>query len=131
MSNSDELDNLFLDGDQVIARMAKKASKVFKIDGAGNVILENEMPPLKDKLLIGVLLVAHYVKVMKGIEDIETITNEEIARLSGISKNVVNARLADLKKERFASSTSPGSWQIIPMRAESFLDEVILKANEG
>jgi len=74
---------------------------------------------------------AHYIRYARGIVESETISNHEISQRSGIGVKVVNARLAQLKKERVVASPSRGQRRFVPASAERFLDEVTSDARKS
>ena len=122
---------MFISGDEVSRRLAERATQVFKIDGSGNVIFEKGFDTLQDFYTIGIVVLAHYIRFVSGNVEAETISNHEVSQRSGIDVNVVNARLAQVKKERFVASPSRGQWRFVPANAGKFLDGVISDAKKS
>lgn len=118
------LDSLFVAGDEILRRIAEKAGTIFKIDSAGNIILESNLGEIGDRNIVGLVVLAHYLKFIKDLEQKELITNQAIAQLTGIDIKVVNARLAELRKDRYISSPSRGEWKFIPFYADKFLSNI-------
>ncbi|MDP1713382.1 MAG: hypothetical protein Q8L41_01430 [Anaerolineales bacterium] len=112
------LDGLFIAGDEILRRIADKAGTIFKIDSAGNLILESHLGEIGD------VKYPFYIPMISR-------QNQAIAQLTGIDIKIVNARLAELRKERYVASPSRGEWKFIPFYADKFLSNILDGVKEG
>ncbi|MBI3032637.1 hypothetical protein HYY69_04125 [Candidatus Woesearchaeota archaeon] len=107
--------------------LIQKALTYCKVDSDGNVYLEKQNIPLRDKIilsLIGRFLASKLDPTIKP-----ELTGDEIATMLCEDKPVVFARLKDILDLKIISRLEKGTYLVMPLHIEKILSELDSKYN--
>jgi len=119
------LDEIFVNEDVVFERILKKATKVFKLDKHGNILLEEGISPPTQKQTAGLLVLARYLMRERGLADSDQVKTKEVAEAMGIKSRRASARLGELAREGIVVRVSTGVSKINLMNVGKLLDEIL------
>jgi len=130
MVDTDELKGMFIIEKEEyekskIEEHIKKISKFCKTDSSGKV--HTEVKGLKNKEKIKIVLVARFLANKLEPKIDYNVSIEDVATSLGIGEHQSRARLSDLAKENFASSSERGLYSVIPHKIDEFLNFLEVK----
>jgi len=114
-----------------LRRLVEKSEKILRIDKeTGDTVIIAPRSKLTDRHLISIVLLGRYFSNKLNLVPSELMTTDEIAQKLNIKKEVVSARLSDLKRERIVEMVSRGEYRISYANAETMLAEIHEKIGE-
>jgi DNA-binding transcriptional ArsR family regulator len=137
LSEKDVLSALLTDPRDTLKRLVTKTERVFKIDrDTGTVILLPPKTKLTDRQLIAIQILGRYFACKLELFKNDTLSLEELKRLTQLEESSLSARLSELKKDGLVESAERGSYRVAYQSLESFgplLEEVerSTAGNEG
>ncbi len=119
----EELKKQFVvDEDATRSRLEGLVREIMKhcvVDKRGVVHITNQKLTVKDKLRVA--LCARWIGAQLESSISPTISIDELALATGISRDQVRARCSELIKEKFATAPQQGIFQVIAYKAQPFL----------
>ncbi len=121
MSEKEILSSLLTDPKETLKRLVAKTERVFRIDRAtGAVVLLPPKAKLTDRQLITVYLLGRYFASRLELAQTDTLTIEELLKLSQLEESSLSARLSELKRDGLVESVERGSYRVAYENLESF-----------
>ena len=131
LSEKEILEKLLIDERETLKRLVEKSEKILRVDKkTGDTVIIAPRSKLTDRQLISIILLGRYFSNKLNLVPSEVMTIDEIAQKLNIDKDVVSARLSDLKRERIVEMVSRGEYRISHANADTMLDEISEKIGE-
>lgn len=131
MERKNLLEKMLIDEKDVLEKLVDKANKIFRVDKkTGDIVFLIPKTKLIHTELICMLLLGKYFASELKLAKSSILTIEEATKQSGLKKNIVCARLADLKKHKVAKTIKKGEYQISLTEVGRILDEILEKIGE-
>ena len=136
MTDIGELEKQFImdeDAERLnLEQLVKRLVPICRVDANGFVHFSDRriITDLNQADIVHLVLVARLVghqlqeKAGKDVSISEVATADEVARMTGIPKNAVTARLADLKKSRRAEAVRRGEFKASVSYVEELLNAI-------
>jgi len=128
LSEKEILSSLLTDETETLNRLVAKAQRVFKINKkTGEILLLPPRSKLTDRQLIAVYLLGRYFASKLELTQADSLTFDDLRKLSNLEEGSITARLSDLRKEGLVESGERGIYRINYQSLESFgplLEEV-------
>ena len=122
----EELKKQFIVDDDILKKrleaIATKALEHCVLDKKGNVHFNNQKLHPREKLRL--TLAARAVAAQMDSTIKSEVTVAELGTNSGLPKNQVRARAAELVKDKFATSPKRGVYTAIPHKVEALLESI-------
>ena|SRR2546426_2232584 len=121
MSEKQVLSVLLTDETETLNRLVKKAERSLKINKkTGDTILLPPKTRLTDRQLIALYLLGRYFSSRLELTQTDTLSIEDLCKLSNLESNSVSARISDLKREGLIESAERGTYRVSYQSLESF-----------
>ena len=131
LSEKEILEKLLIDEKETLRRLVEKSEKILRIDKkTGDTVIIAPRSKLTDRHLISIVLLGRYFSNKLNLAPSEVMTTDEIAQKLNIKKEVVSARLSDLKRERIVEMVSRAEYRISYANVETMLTEIREKIGE-
>jgi len=131
LSEKEILEKLLIDERETLKRLVEKSEKILRVDKkTGDTVIIAPRSKLTDRQLISIILLGRYFSNKLNLVPSEVMTIDEIAQKLNLDKDVVSARLSDLKRERIVEMVSRGEYRISHANADTMLDEISEKIGE-
>lgn len=131
MSEKEILEKLLIDEKETLRRLVEKSEKILRIDKkTGDAVIIAPRSKLTDRHLISIVLLGRYFSNKLDLASSEVMSTDEIAQKLNIKKEVVSARLSDLKRERIVEMISRAEYRISYANVETMLAEIREKIGE-
>ena len=131
LSEKEILEKLLIDERETLKRLVEKSEKILRVDKkTGDTVIIAPRSKLTDRQLISIILLGRYFSNKLNLVPSEVMTIDEIAQKLNLDKDVVSARLSDLKRERIVEMVSRGEYRISYANADTMLDEISEKIGE-
>jgi hypothetical protein len=125
MSEKEYYKKLLIDKSKKIETLVSKAKDVLGIDNeTGEPIILVSRAKLTDENYIALYMIGRFVACELELTKSPSAVYTEIAKKSGISKEIVAARLSGMKKKGYVRQTGSKEWEIIFPRIGEILDEI-------
>ncbi len=122
------LSKLLVDEKEVLKRLVDKATKILKLDKkSGKTLLIAPRGRLTDKDVVFSSLLGHYFSSKLGLLQKDMMTPDELAQETGLSRDIVAARAADLIRERAVERIGRGEYKVSYGNVERALDDILEK----
>jgi hypothetical protein len=122
----EELKKQFIVDDDVLEKrleaIGTKALEHCVLDKRGNVHFNN--PKLNPREKLRLTLAARAIAAQMDSSMRSEVTIAELAATSGLPKDQVRARAAELVKDKFATSPKRGVYRAVPHKVEALIDSV-------
>jgi predicted HTH transcriptional regulator len=125
------LEDLIYDEEEEFERLVPKVKKVVMVKKTGDPVFVCDRNLLSTSEIIMVYLIGKFFAKKLGFVEEESATNDELHRSLKIKKNVLAARLNDLRKEGLVEQVARGKHKISTVKLEEFLDNVLQKIEGG
>ncbi len=121
MSEKQILSLLLTDESETLNRLVEKAQRIFKINKkTGEVLLLPPRSKLTDKQLITVHLLGKYFSSKLELSSTDSLSFDELRKLSGLEESSISARISELRKEGLAETGERGVYRINYQSLEAF-----------
>ncbi|SRR6266487_1649412 len=121
MSEKEILSSLLTDEAETLNRLVAKAQRVFKINKrTGEILLLPPRSKLTDRQLIAVYLLGRYFASKLELTQADSLTFDDLRKLSNLEEGSITARLSDLRKEGLVETGERGIYRINYQSLESF-----------
>lgn len=121
MSDKEVLSALLTDPKETLKRLVTKAERVFKIDReSGAVVLLPPKTRLTDRQLIAIHLLGRYFASKLELAQSDTLSIEQLQKLTQLEEGSLSARLSELKKEGLVEGAERGSYRVAYQNLETF-----------
>lgn len=125
MTEKEFYKELLIDKSKRVETLVKKAKDILGIDKeTGEPIILVSRARLRDEDYIALYMIGKFVASELGLSESPCVTYTEVANRTGIKREIVAARLSDLKKKGYVRSPRRGEHEIVFPRISDILDEV-------
>src|SRR2546425_163499 len=113
MSEKEILSTLLTDPRETLNQLVAKSEHVFRINReTGDVLLLPPKSRFPDRQLLAVYLLGRYFASKLELVPEDTLTIDELKKLSGLDESSISARLSELKKEGLVDSVERGRYRV-------------------